>query len=244
MSKRIVLDATTPEIFLECDKTGGDYSLESNESSAIRINAQKGVIESRNDNGVAQVSASGLFCNNAGTDAMPASSGYTHKGAVVGLGFGTLNKSTWAVNANESVLAGVYGRANNYGTAPAYGGFFYNLFAGGFTLGRRAITGTTNNTTYLAATDSFIIGYGSATHTVYLPSSPKEGQVVHIKQWWSGTMRVRPYSGQVIYDDTSQNDYYDFGEGYGGIFVFTIGYITSGGTTTKKEAWLVNRFKY
>ena len=37
-------------------------------------------------------------------------------------------------------------------------------------------------------------------------------------------MRFRP-SGYLIYDDTSVNDYYDFGEGQGGMFVYTVGYV-------------------
>lgn len=240
MATKITLDAQVPEIRLESDTTGGDYSEETSESSEITINANTGVVESRNDNGVAQLSAAGIFCNNAGTNAMPASSGYIHKGAIVGLGFGDLDKSTWATNANESVLAGIYGRASNSGDAPAFGGYFNQLFAAGLTLNRKCITGTSNNTWYLAAGDTMVIGYTSAAATVYLPSSPKEGQVVFFKQWWSGYMRVRPRTGHVLYDDTSKNDYYDFGEGQGGMAVFTIGYINS----VKTEAWIISRWKY
>ena len=57
-------------------------------------------------------------------------------------------------------------------------------------------------------------------------------------------MRIYPRSGQKLYDDSTQNDYYDVGEGEMLIAQFTIGYITSGSTTTKVEAWLVNKFKY
>lgn len=55
---------------------------------------------------------------------MPASSGYTHRGAIVGLGFANVAKNSWAINAIDTIVAGVYGRASNRGTAPAYGGFF------------------------------------------------------------------------------------------------------------------------
>lgn len=174
---------------------------------------------------------------------MPASTGYTHRGAIVGLGFANVAKNTWAVNSDDTIIAGVYGRASNSGTAPAYGGFFYDLYAGGLTLGRKAISGT-KQTVYLNASDTMIIGYTSDTSIVYLPASPKEGQVVFVKQWWKGTMRVRPRTGHHIYDDDSENEYYDFGCGQGGMFVFTIGYITSGNTTTKTETWLVSRWKF
>ena len=40
--------------------------------------------------------------------------------------------------------------------------------------------------------------------------------------------------------DTSVNDYYDFGEGQGGMFVYTVGYVDG----VKKQAWLVSRWKY
>ena len=36
------------------------------------------------------------------------------------------------------------------------------------------------------------------------------------------------------------NDYYDFGEGQGGMFVYTVGYVDG----VKKQAWLVSRWKY
>ena len=139
-------------------------------------------------------------------------------------------------------VAGIYGRAYNNGTAPAYGGFFYNLFAGGLTLGRKCISSTT--TVYLSSTKSLVVGYTSAQVLVYLPTDAKEGTVILFKQWWTGYMRIYPRSGQKLYDDSTQNDYYDVGEGEMLIAQFTIGYITSGSTTTKVEAWLVNKFKY
>lgn len=53
-------------------------------------------------------------------------------------------------------------------------------------------------------------------------------------------MVFKPRTGHHIYDDTSENSDYSFGEGQGGMFTFTIGYINS----VKKEAWLVSRWKY
>jgi hypothetical protein len=88
--------------------------------------------------------------------------------------------------------------------------------------------------------DTVVIGYTSAASVVYLPASPKEGQVIFVKQWWRGYMRFRPRSGYLIYDDTSVNDYYDFAEGQGGMFVYTVGYVDG----VKKQAWLVSKWKY
>ena len=247
-TNKITLDASMAQILIESANDGGGYSM-NNFGTIIRLNANDGVLEVKAKNapnystGVSYLTPNGIFANLAGTDAMPASSGYTHRGAIVGLGFANVEKSTWAMNAIETIVAGVYGRASNSGTAPAFGGFFYDLYAGGLTLGKKAISGT-NQTVYLGASDTMVIGYTSDTSIVYLPASPKEGQVVFVKQWWSGTMRVRPRTGHYIYDDNTENTYYDFGCGQGGMFVFTIGYITSGNTTTKTEAWIVSRWKY
>lgn len=236
-----------PKIVLESSMSGGDYTMETDLGSIIEIDASRGIVEARSKSGysaVSYISPTGVFANRAGTQALPASTGRTFRAAIVGLGFANVNKSEWELGVDETMIAGVYGRASNSGTAPAYGGYFENLYASGIVLGRKCITGTTDNTTYLSAGHTLVIGYTSATATVYLPSSPREGQIIYFKQWWSGKMRVRPYTGHKIYDDTRENEYYDFGEGQGGMFVFTIGYITSGSTTTKVETWLVSRWKF
>ena len=242
---RVELDASMARIYIESSSSGGDYALV-DFGAKMTIDANRGIFETRAkdapnySNAVSYMSPTGIFSNMAGTDGMPASSGYTHRGAIVGLGFADVPARTWAINAVDTIVAGVYGRASNSGTAPAFGGFFYDLFAGGLIFGRKCITGTSNNTWYLNREDTVVIGYTSAASVVYLPASPKEGQVIFVKQWWRGYMRFRPRSGYLIYDDTSVNDYYDFGEGQGGMFVYTVGYVDG----VKKQAWLVSRWKY
>ena len=242
---RVELDASMARIYIESSSGGGDYALV-DFGAKMTIDANRGIFETRAknapnySNAVSYMSPTGIFSNMAGTDGMPASSGYTHRGAIVGLGFANVPARTWAINAVDTIVAGVYGRASNSGTAPAFGGFFYDLFAGGLIFGRKCITGTSNNTWYLNREDTVVIGYTSAASVVYLPASPKEGQVIFVKQWWRGYMRFRPRSGYLIYDDTSVNDYYDFGEGKGGMFVYTVGYVDG----VKKQAWLVSRWKY
>lgn len=235
-----------PKIILESSTSGGDCSMTTGLGSKITLDSVQGIIrtEATTENAVSYLSPTGVFANRAATEAMPAGAGCTYRSAIVGLGFGDVDKSEWQTNINQTMIAGVFGRASNSGTAPAYGGFFQMLYAGGLVLGRKAITGTTDNSTYLNSLDSVIIGYNSAVSTVYLPSDPYEGQVIFVKQWWTGTMRFKPRSGHYIYDDSSENEYYDFPQGYGGMFIFTIGYITSNNTTTKKETWLVARWKY
>lgn len=235
---KIILDASMARILIESSRSGGDYSESQYQGSKITIDANNGLIEARSKSNsrVAYMSPTGIFCNNAETQAVSAILGYTHKASIVGLGFGTVNKSDWN---NENFLAGVYGRASNSGTAPAYGGFFQNLMAAGLFLHRKAVEDSSSSV-YLSETDSLVIGYSRKQQIVYLPSDGVIGRTIFFKQWWTGYMRVYPRSGNVLYDDSSQNDYYDIGEGQGAIFHFTIGYIDG----VKKSAWLVSRYKF
>lgn len=235
---KIILDASMARILIESSSSGGDYSESQYQGSKITIDANNGLIEARSKSNsrVAYMSPTGIFCNNAETQAVSAILGYTHKASIVGLGFGTVNKSDWN---NENFLAGVYGRASNSGTAPAYGGFFQNLMAAGLFLHRKAVE-ESSSSVYLSETDSLVIGYSRKQQIVYLPSDGVIGRTIFFKQWWTGYMRVYPRSGNVLYDDSSQNDYYDIGEGQGAIFHFTIGYIDG----VKKSAWLVSRYKF
>lgn len=235
---KVVLDASMARILIESSSSGGDYSESQYQGSKITIDANNGLIEARSKSNsrVAYMSPTGIFCNNAETQAVSAVLGYTHKAAIVGLGFGTVNKSNWS---NENFLAGVYGRASNSGTAPAYGGFFQNLMAAGLFLHRKAIE-ESSSSVYLSETDSLVIGYSRNQQIVYLPSDGVIGRTIFFKQWWTGYMRVYPRNGNVLYDDSTQNDYYDIGEGQGAIFHFTIGYVNG----VKKSAWLVSRYKF
>lgn len=235
---KIILDASMARILIESSRSGGDYSESQYQGSKITIDANNGLIEARSKSNsrVAYMSPTGIFCNNAETQAVSAILGYTHKASIVGLGFGTVNKSDWN---NEDFLAGVYGRASNSGTAPAYGGFFQNLMAAGLFLHRKAIE-ESSSSVYLSETDSLVIGYSKNQQIVYLPSDGVIGRTIFFKQWWTGYMRVYPRSGNVLYDDHTQNDYYDIGEGQGAIFHFTVGYVDG----VKKSAWLVSRYKF
>lgn len=235
---KIILDASMARILIESSRSGGDYSESQYQGSKITIDANNGLIEARSKSNsrVAYMSPTGIFCNNAETQAVSAVLGYTHKASIVGLGFGTVNKSDWN---NENFLAGVYGRASNSGTAPAYGGFFQNLMAAGLFLHRKAIEESPSSV-YLSETDSLVIGYSRNQQIVYLPSDGVIGRTIFFKQWWTGYMRVYPRSGNVLYDDHTQNDYYDIGEGQGAIFHFTVGYVDG----VKKSAWLVSRYKF
>ncbi len=231
------INGKTAKIHLKSDYTGGDYSLDYG-ASDIDIDASQGEISARNNNGVAYLSASGIFCNNAKTNALPASSGFTHYGSIVGLGFGNVN-SIWEFDKESTIVAGVYGRADNIGNAPAYGGYFMDLMAAGLIYNTKYVV---DSDIYLGDGYTQCIGLTNAgkTATVYLPTGNLEGKVIFAKQIGQGQMRFRPRGGQFIFDDITANDYYDIPEGWEAKFTFSV-FILNG---VRKEAWLVSRFRY
>lgn len=236
-----------PKIILESEYSNADYMMsgESSRGAVVTLDATRGVIETRSkqNNDVSYISPSGIFANRAGTEAMPATSGRSFRSALVGLGFANVNKSDWDIDKLSTLVMGVYGSALNTGTAMAVGGFFDKLYAHGLILHRRAISGE-KQTAYLNYNDTMVVGYTSDEATVYLPANPYEGQVIFVKQWWSGTMKFKPRTGHHIYDDSTENEYYTFKNGQGGMFVFSIGHVISDNTTVKKEAWLVSRWLF
>ena len=213
----ITLDALRGLISLETNTNGGEYNLGSNSYGAkISLSLDNGTIEVRAKNspsystGTAYMSPTGIFANLAETDGMPSSSGYTQRGAIVGLGFANLNKRDWSMNEDESLVAGVYGRASNYGTAPAYGGFFYNLKACGFAKSTFYFTDSKYGYS-LSKTQTTVIGLinKGKTKTIYLPSNAYEGMEVEFIQMGQGVTRIDTKDGTHIYDDDSEHDYYD-----------------------------------
>lgn len=191
--------------------------------------------------GISYISPQGIFANLAGIEAIAASTGIKHRAAIAGLGSGELNKMTWEQGKEMSAVIGVYGRASNTGTAPAYGGYFYNLKACGLILNRIFIADNSATTTQLSSSDVFVFGVCNkgVTKTIYLPNDGIEGRIVMVKQMGAGTIRVDTSGGQTLYDDTSENDYCDIPEGYLGIFV--LGIWNKSNVTT--HVWSINRIK-
>ena len=236
---KISLDAKNSRIEVVSAASGGIYSQE-NLGSRVDIDANQGIVEARSKDGysgVSYISPTGIFANRAGTQCVAASTGMTQRASICGLGYGNLNKDAWQFDDDTNLIAGVYGYSSNSGTAPDFGGYFFNLKAKGLILGTKYIT---KSGTYLTDAMTNIVGFGSSRLNVYLPASTREGQTIFVKQWWSGSMRFYPRSGQKIYDDTSENEYYDFGQGQGGIFTFVRAAING----ESVAVWLVSRWKY
>lgn len=238
----IELDAKNNRIYIKSATSGGDYAVETDLGSQIELNAATGIIEARSNvstSAVSYMSPSGIFANRAGTRCVAASSGLDQRAAICGLGYGNLNKTEWDTG-ESTLLAAVYGYASNSGTAPAFGGYFFNLKANGLTLGIKKIFGTSTSTTNLTDAQTLVVGLSSVKQNVYLPASDKQGQTIILKQLWTGYMRVYPRSGYKLFDDSTENEYYDVGQGQCLIAHF-VKFSINGENVS---VWTLSRFKY
>lgn len=238
---RIELDAVNKRIRIISSSSGGDYSQETLGSN-ITLDANSGIVEARATCGtsaVSYLSPTGVFANRAGTQCVSSTTGMTQRAAIVGLGFGNLNRDAWSGNSDSNCLAGVYGVASNSGTAPYYGGLFQILKAYGLILNVEYINSTATSK-YIYDSDSMVVSFTTKTCVTYLPAATREGQIIFMKQVGTGTMRVYPRGSQLLYDDNTQNDYYDVGCGQMLIAVFCRCSING----VSSEVWWVNRIKW
>lgn len=235
----IELDAKNKRIKITSATSGGSYSQE-NLGSVITLDAGSGIVETRSKNNsstVSYMSPTGIFANRAGTQCVAASSGADQRAAICALGFGNLNKSEWSLGADERLIAGMYGYASNSGTAPSYGGYFFNLKIKGLIYGVKYITATS---TYITDAMSLVVGFTSGQAKVYLPASTREGQTIIFKQWWTGYMRIYPRNGQKIFDNHTENEYYDVSEGQELIAHFVKAAING----ENVQVWVVSKYKF
>lgn len=235
----IELDAKNKIIKITSSNSGGSYSQE-NLGSVIKLDASSGIVETRSKSGysaVSYMSPTGLFANRAGTQCVASSSGMDQRASICALGYGNLNKSDWQMGGDERLIAGLYGYASNSGTAPSYGGYIFNLKVKGLIYGIKYIT---SSGVYLTDAMSLVVGFTSNQARVYLPASTREGQTIIFKQWWTGYMRIYPRNGQKIYDDHTENEYYDVGEGQ----ELTAHFVRASINGESVQVWLVSRYKY
>ncbi|MEN9919690.1 MAG: hypothetical protein RL662_2126 [Bacteroidota bacterium] len=221
-------------------ENGGEETKE----QYIRLDSSNDTrVEARNitDGDVAYLSSQGVFANRAGIDTLPASSGMSMKAAIAGLGFGKMDKDRWGSNYG---IVGVFGTASNKSAnpAPAYGGWFDQLKVNGMILNMIDLTGDVENTTRLTRGVSYVLGNSTKAQHVYLPTNAYKGTVIWFKQWWTGYMRIYAPLGQRLFDDSSQNDYLDVGEGWTAMCT----YIGEWGAVNeeKKGTWMFSRFKF
>lgn len=248
----VKLDSSNKKIILQTSGASYndgsyDYMMNSSFGSILTLDGSNGIIEARAkkspsySTATSYLSSNGIFSNIAGINGMPASTGYTQRGAIVGLGFANVNKNSWAINADETIVAGVYGRAHNSGTAAAYGGFFYQLKACGLTTSVYYFTDDDAGA-QISLDDTTVIGLinKGITCTIYLPKNAHEGQEVEIIQMGQGVTRIDTNDGTHIYDDSSENEYYDCAEGWVTICKrvrYTINNVT-------RDIWVAHQYRY
>lgn len=235
----IELDAKNKRIKITSATSGGSYSQE-NIGSVITLDAGNGTVETRSKNNsstVSYMSPTGIFANRAGTQCVASSTGMDQRAAICALGYGNLSKSQWSTSADERLIAGMYGYASNSGTAPSYGGYFFNLKVKGVIYGIKYITASG---VYLTDAMSLVVGFTNSQAKVYLPASTREGQTIIFKQWWTGSMRIYPRNGQKIFDDHTENEYYDVSEGQELIAHFVRAAING----ESVQVWVVSKYKF
>ena len=235
----IELDAKNKRIKITSATSGGSYSQE-NLGSVITLDAGSGIVETRSKNNsstVSYMSPTGIFANRAGTQCVAASTGADQRAAICALGFCNLSKNQWSIGADERLIAGMYGYASNSGTAPSYGGYFFNLKVKGLIYGIKYITASG---VYLTDAMSLVVGFTNSQAKVYLPASTREGQTIIFKQWWTGSMRIYPRNGQKIFDDHTENEYYDVSEGQELIAHFVKAAING----ENVQVWVVSKYKF
>lgn len=225
------------------------YTMQGGYGAILKLDGGNGLIQATAykapsySTATSYISSNGIFSNIAQTNALPSSSGYTHQGAIVGLGFADTDKNKWVINKEQTIVAGVYGRAANSGTAPAFGGYFWDLKANGLVLNTKYIDDdATTSTCTLSSTTTCVIGLcnKNVQKTVYLPSDAVEGRIVKFYQMGLGALRIEPISGQHLYDDTSENEYYDCGCGQTVECVY--GYWAKGDVNT--QVWIIRRYSF
>ncbi len=235
---KIELDAVNKIIKVYATDSEAEYQEETLKNITIKLDANSGIIEARdNSYNVAYMSPTGIFANRAGTKCVSATTGWDQRAAIVGLGFANMDKSAWSFGQDQECVSGVYGIASNSGTAPYYGGYFYNLKVKGLIYGIKYIT---SNYTYLTDETTYAVGFGSSRYIVYLPAATREGQTIFFKQWWNGSLRIYPRSGQKLYDDHTENDYYDVKEGQ----LLAATFVRAAINGENVEVWLVNKYSY
>ena len=258
--KYIYLDATTPSIklynnaiqscyaFIDC--TGiGDYSKGGGYSSQITLDASRGMIEavslhSIGSSGIiptTRISPFGISANYSGFKTNESGSSECQPYAsIVGIGNATKDMSDWNKSGKETCVVGVYGKANNNSTAPAYGGYFENLKACGLVLSQRVITDEDDTTVPINSNETLMVSIANNSRAVTLPQENINGKVVIVKRLGDGELKVivSDDSGHVLSGSNTNAGVHLLQNNECAVFVLTI--YKQGGQM--KYVWTVNSF--
>lgn len=179
------------------------------------------------------------FLNSSGIDVVSTGIDLGWKrSAILGRGIGSLSNDP----DKEACIVGVRGLAinNYYNGAPAYGGYFDNAKINGWVQDVVLISGSEDKQTQMKSTNSYVCSESNNLQTVILPTDAYKGHTYWVKQWKSGTIRLKTPIGHTLFDGGSANDYIDIKEGYSAMVV-CIGQSDQGGILS--TTWLLSKFK-
>lgn len=172
---------------------GGGYS------SKIRLSASSGIIEISSLDAIVggnipktYISPFGIHANYSGLKANGnETTKHFHYASIVGIGSASKSKSGWEESGEESCVVGVYGKANNTSTAPAYGGYFENLKACGLVLSKRVITNETTALLQIESNETLIVSVANTgDKTITLPIENIDGKIVIVQRLGGATLTV------------------------------------------------------
>jgi hypothetical protein len=154
-----------------------ETALEESRKQLISIDSGTGKISLDTERDSTTISSQGVFSNCAGTNLLPGMSGLHKNGAIVGLGYGNMDKDYY--DPESSLMAGVIGVASNSSSnpVPAYGGYFENLMASGLYISVKRI----NADYYPKETDCFLSCYNSSYITLYFSAAQSPGKIYYIR---------------------------------------------------------------
>lgn len=172
---------------------GGGYS------SKIRLSASSGMIEISSLDAIVggnipktYISPFGIHANYSGLKANgDETTKHFHYAAIVGIGSASKSKSGWEESGEESCVVGVYGKAKNTSSAPAYGGYFENLKACGLVLSKRVITNETTAMLQIESNETLIVSVANTgDKTITLPTENIDGKIVIVQRLGGATLTV------------------------------------------------------
>ena len=206
----------------------------------IKISSESGQVEVRNqtEGDRSYMNSQGIYANRPGISVMPEFTGVSLKGTIVAQASGKMDKASWG----NWGIAGVVGMAANHSAnpAPAYGGYFIDLFVSGLIFQTKIYTDTDFKKDihqFPSGTYTYIIGNNDTTEgTLVLPPTPYDGCVLFIRSTGIARLNVRAYSSTsapiVTNNKLSWNTYYAIGRGNLVMLVY------------KGGLWLLNKMGY
>ena len=182
------------------DRTSSSYTT----GSEIVISKETGIIQITgvgwNSNVPrAMMSHNGIFANRTGVIAYTDNnSNPRHYASIAAIARGNVSANT-TINGDETLVAGVYGKVSNSGTAPAYGGYFENLKACGMTLQTYIVDDTSGSSTTLSNKITLVLdAHSSGTKDVILPNDGIIGKTVIVRKVGAGTLTIKAPTGQYV----------------------------------------------